>query len=180
MLHQWFTCVHLLDTYLANLKEGFQLSFHYSSVSIRAAQSGLQSVPVYRMRWVSHHLFESYDRNPSNIANIILHFVSGHTSRCKVTTLFPKNNGFQILWQHVADSCSGCLGCICSKGAILAVILHPKGKAMDSASISFREEQGLMFRKGLDFPNSFHSGWDSFLRRLTSIHPKRIFMSSKT
>ena len=79
-------------------------------------------------------------------------------SRCKVTMKFPKNNGFQILWQHVADSCSGCLGCICSKGAFLAVILHPKGKAMDSASISFREEQGLMLRKGLDFPNSFHSG----------------------
>ena len=53
-------------------------------------------------------------------------------SRCKVTTKNPKNNGFQILWQHVADSCSGCLGCICSKGAILAVILHPKGKAMDT------------------------------------------------
>ena len=27
MLHQWFTCVQLLDTYLANLTEGFQLSF---------------------------------------------------------------------------------------------------------------------------------------------------------
>ena len=27
MLRQWFTCVHLLDTYLANLTEGFQLSF---------------------------------------------------------------------------------------------------------------------------------------------------------
>ena len=27
MLHQWFTCVHLLDTYLTNLTEGFQLSF---------------------------------------------------------------------------------------------------------------------------------------------------------
>ena len=27
MLHQWFACVHLLDTYLANLTEGFQLSF---------------------------------------------------------------------------------------------------------------------------------------------------------
>ena len=66
------------------------------------------------------------------------------------------------------------------EGRILAVILHPKGKAMDSASISFRQEQGLMLRKGQDFPNSFHSGWDSFLRRLTSIHPKRIFMSSKT
>jgi len=66
------------------------------------------------------------------------------------------------------------------QGAFLAVILHPEGKAMDSASISFRQEQGLMLRKGQDFPNSFHSGWDSFLRRLTSIHPKRIFMSSKT
>jgi len=106
--------------------------------------------------------------------------IIGSMFGCKITTLFPKNNGFQILWQHVADSCSGCLGCICSKGAILAVILHPKGKAMDGASISFREEQGLMLRKGQDFPNSFHSGWDSFLRRLTSIHPKRIFMSSKT
>lgn len=87
MLHQWFTCVHLLDTYLANLKEGFQLSFHYPSVSIRAAQSGLQSVPAYRMRWGCHHLFRSYDGNPSNIANIRLHSVSGHTfcpqSYCK-------------------------------------------------------------------------------------------------
>ena len=27
MLQQWFTCVHLLDTYLANLTKGFQLSF---------------------------------------------------------------------------------------------------------------------------------------------------------
>ena len=80
MLHQWFTCVHLLDTYLANLKEGFQLSFHYPSVSIRAAQSGLQSVPAYRMRWVCHHLFRSYDRNPSNIANIRLYSASGHTN----------------------------------------------------------------------------------------------------
>ena len=83
MLHQWFTCVHLLDTYLANLKEGFQLSFHYPSVSIRAAQSGLQSVPAYRMRWGCHHLFRSYDGNPSNIANIRLHSVSGHTIFCK-------------------------------------------------------------------------------------------------
>jgi len=62
---------------------------------------------------------------------------------CKITTKFPKNNGFQILWQHVADSCSGCLGRICSKGAFLAVILHPKGKTMDGASISFREELRL-------------------------------------
>ena len=27
MLHQWFTRIHLLDTYLANLKEDFLLSF---------------------------------------------------------------------------------------------------------------------------------------------------------
>lgn len=44
------------------------------------------------------------------------------------------------------------------QGRIFSRNFHPKGKAMDSASISFREEQGLMFRKGLDFPNSFHSG----------------------
>ena len=50
-------------------------------------------------------------------------------------------------------------------GAFLAVILHPEGKAMDGASISFREEQGLMFRKGLDFPNSFHSGWGQLLTK---------------
>ncbi|MCQ4810328.1 hypothetical protein NE571_09835 [Bacteroides sp. SL.2.06] len=36
---------------------------------------------------------------------------------------------------------------------------------MDSASISFREEQGLMLRKGLDFPNSFHSGWGLLLTK---------------
>ena len=118
--------------------------------------------------------------SPTNSNSSIPMNTDSFESRCKVTTLFPKNNGFQILWQHVADSCSGCLGCICSKGAFLAVILHPKGKAMDSASISFRQEQGLMLRKGQDFPNSFHSEWDNFLRRLTSIHPKRIFMSSKT
>jgi len=99
---------------------------------------------------------------------------------CKITTNIPKNNGFQILWQHVADSCSGFLGRLCSKGALLAVISHLKGKTKVGASMSFRQEQGLMLRKGQDFPNSFHSGWDSFLRRLTSIHPKRIFMSSKT
>ncbi|MCS3298277.1 hypothetical protein [Bacteroides uniformis] len=36
---------------------------------------------------------------------------------------------------------------------------------MDSASISFREEQGLILRKGLDFPNSFHSGWGQLLTK---------------
>ena len=52
---------------------------HYPSVSIRAAQSGLQSAPACRMRWVFHHLFRSYDRNLSIIANIRLLSVSGHT-----------------------------------------------------------------------------------------------------
>ena len=102
MLHQWFTCVHLLDTYLANLKEGFQLSFYYPSVSIRAAQSGLQSVPAYRMRWGCHHLFRSYDGNPSNIANIRLHSVSGHTiSLAKIRHLSDirkkKSNYFRLV-----------------------------------------------------------------------------------
>ena len=45
------------------------------------------------------------------------------------------------------------------------VILHPKGKAMDGASISFREEQGLTLRKGQDFPNCFHSGWGQLLTK---------------
>ena len=102
MLHQWFTCVHLLDTYLANLKEGFQLSFHYPSVSIRAAQSGLQSVPAYRMRWGCHHLFRSYDGNPSNIANIRLHSVSGHTIlSAKIQNIPDSPNVFA---QNVPDS----------------------------------------------------------------------------
>ena len=92
-------------------------------------------------------------------------------SRCKVTTLFPKNDGFQFLWQHIADSCSGCLGYICSKGAFLAVNLHPKGKAMDGASISFRDEQDLMFRKGQDFPNSFHSDWRQLLTKSNTNPP---------
>lgn len=56
---------------------------HHPSVSIRAAQSGLQSAPACRMRWVCHHLFRSYDRSLSNIANIRLHSVSGHTLCCK-------------------------------------------------------------------------------------------------
>lgn len=87
-------------------------------------------------------------------------------SRCKVTTLFPKNNGFQILWQHVADSCSGCLGCICSKGTFLAVILHPKGKAMDGASISFREELRLDAPQRTGFPVQLpFGGWGQLLTK---------------
>ena len=63
---------------------------HHPSVSIRAAQSGLQSAPACRMRWVCHHLFRSYGRNLSNIANIRLLSVSGHTFLCKDKT-FPRN-----------------------------------------------------------------------------------------
>lgn len=61
---------------------------HYPSVSIRAAQSGLQSAPACRMRWVCHHLFRSYDRSLSNIANIRLHSVSGHTLATKLHLLY--------------------------------------------------------------------------------------------
>lgn len=86
-------------------------------------------------------------------------------SRCKVTTKNPKNNGFQILWRHVADSCSGCLGCICSKGAFLAVILHPKGKAMDSASISFREELRLDAPQRTGFPEQLPFGMGRLLTK---------------
>ena len=67
------------SSYITSVKYLDKQSFHYPSVSIRAAQSGWQSVPAYRMRWVCHHLFRSYDRNPSNIANIRLYSVSGHT-----------------------------------------------------------------------------------------------------
>ena len=53
----------------------------------------------------------------------------------------------------------------------IAVILHPKGKAMNSTSISFREEQGLTLRKGQDFPNCFHSGWGQLLTKANSNPP---------
>ncbi len=53
----------------------------------------------------------------------------------------------------------------------IAVILHPKGKAMIGASISFREEQSLMLRKGQDFPNSFHSGSGQLLTKANSNPP---------
>ena len=44
------------------------------------------------------------------------------------------------------------------QGRILSRNFAPKRQNDGYASISFREEQGLMLRKGLDFPNSFHSG----------------------
>ena len=103
--------------------------------------------------------------SPTNSNSSIPMNTDSFESRCKVTTLFPKNNGFQILWQHVADSCSGCLGCICSKGAILAVILHPKGKAMDSASISFREELRLDAPQRTGFPEQLPFGMGQFLTK---------------
>lgn len=78
--------------------------------------------------------------------------IIGSMFGCKITTNNPNNNGFQILWQHVADSCSGCLGWLCSKGVFFAVILHPKGKALDGASISFREEPRLDAPKRTGFP----------------------------
>ena len=68
---------------------------HYPSVSIRAAQSGLQSAPACRMRWFCHHLSRSYDRNPSNIANIGLHSISGHTFYRKSTTIILY---FKLFW----------------------------------------------------------------------------------
>lgn len=86
-------------------------------------------------------------------------------SRCKITTKNPKNNGFQIKWQSVALKCRPWHSKNVHFQHFIAVILHSKGKAMDSESISFREEQGLMFRKGLDFPNSFHSGWGQLLTK---------------
>ncbi|MEH2862507.1 hypothetical protein V7U47_14145, partial [Segatella copri] len=53
--------------------------------------------PACRMRWGCHHLFRSYDRNLSNIANIRLHSVSGHTIRLQRYIFLrryaiPKNN----------------------------------------------------------------------------------------
>lgn len=103
--------------------------------------------------------------SPTNSNSSIPMNTDSFESRCKVTTLFPKNNGFQILWQHVADSCSGCLGCICSKGTFLAVILHPKGKAMDGASISFREELRLDAPQRTGFPQQLPFGMGQLLTK---------------
>ena len=44
------------------------------------------------------------------------------------------------------------------QGAFLAVILHPKGKAMDSASISFREELRLDAPQRTGFPEQLPFG----------------------
>ena len=79
-------------------------------------------------------------------------------SRCKVTTLFPKNDGFQFLWQHIADSCSGCLGYICSKGAFLAVFFHQKGKAMDKRIHIVPRRTRLDVPQRAGFPKQFPFG----------------------
>ena len=79
MLHQWFTCVHLLDTYLTNLTEGFQLSFTthlFPSEQHKVVCNQHLHAECGGSATIS---FRSYDRNPSNIANIGLHSVSGHT-----------------------------------------------------------------------------------------------------
>ena len=74
---------------------------HHPSVSIRAAQSGLQSAPACRMRWVCHHLFRSYGRNLSNIANIRLLSVSGHTFVTAKIQKISKNA--QLYYQKVVN-----------------------------------------------------------------------------
>ena len=66
-----------------------------------------------------------------------------------------------VVWGSIVQGrifSRGCLGCICSKGAFLAVILHPKGKAMDSASISFREELRLDAPQRTGFPEQLPFG----------------------
>jgi len=51
------------------------------------------------------------------------------------------------------------------QGRIFSRNFAPERQSDGYASISFREEQGLIFRKGLDFPNSFHSGWGQLLTK---------------
>ena len=81
--------------------ERLSIVVHYPSVSIRAAQSGLQSAPACRIQWVCHHLFRSYDRNLSNIANIRLHSVSGHTFVTAKIQKISKNA--QLYYQKVVN-----------------------------------------------------------------------------
>ena len=72
-------------------------------------------------------------------------------SRCKITTKNPKNNGFQIKWQSVALE-------NVHFQHFIAVILHSKGKAMDSESISFREELRLDAPQRTGFPEHLPFG----------------------
>ena len=51
-------------------------------------------------------------------------------------------------------------------GAFLAVILHPEGKAMDGASISFREELRLDAPQRTGFPEQLpFGGWGQLLTK---------------
>ena len=96
--------------------------------------------------------------SPTNCNSSIPMNTDSSESRCKVTTLFPKNDGFQFLWQHIADSCSGCLGYICSKGAFLAVFFHPKGKAMDKRIHIVPRRTRLDVPQRAGFPKQFPFG----------------------
>ena len=58
------------------------------------------------MRWVYHHLFRSYDRNLSNIANIRLHSVSGHTYDNKfymVSFIIGKTGNTKEIFESLKD-----------------------------------------------------------------------------
>ena len=79
-------------------------------------------------------------------------------SRCKITTKNPKNNGFQIKWQSVALKCRPWHSKTFIFQHFIAVILHSKGKAMDSESISFREELRLDAPQRTEFPEPFPFG----------------------
>lgn len=79
MLHQWFTCVHLLDTYLANLTEGFQLSFtthQFPSEQHKVVCNQHLHAECGGSATIS---LEVTTEIHQYIANIRLHSVSGHT-----------------------------------------------------------------------------------------------------
>ena len=122
---------------------------HYPSVSIRAAQSGLQSAPACRMQWVCHHLFRSYDRNPSNIANIRLYSVSEHTICCKDKLLFwnlqEKGRFFSIIKYHEPEYT------IKKSFTILFFIriLETSGASQNRLSQSYHKNSYHIFLKGI-------------------------------
>ena len=70
---------------------------HYPLVSLRAAQSGLQSAPACRMRWVNHHLLKSYDRNLSKYSQYRTSFcLRTHFHTAKVRKNIEKNECFHM------------------------------------------------------------------------------------
>ena len=83
MLHQWFTCVHLLDTYLANLTEDFQLSFtthQFPSEQHKVVCNQHLHAECGGSATIS---LEVTTEIHQNIANIRLHSVSGDTPTIK-------------------------------------------------------------------------------------------------